>query len=518
MKFFFILPALLLSSVLYAQAPAAFGRLPIGSYAVGFKIISFEDASRYSRPVKNYLGEIDTSSQRRKITLHVWYPANALKQDERMSLADYAVSRLQASVEKPIDIKETAKQVNNLKTQMTNFFGAVDSVAWKNCLATRLLARKNAMAAAGKYPLLVGTLRPFSTSITNEFLASHGFIVIMVCPGNSPSTLRTSSLGYIDDVQDMREAIRLGVQRLNANENVIGTFGFSGSGFAQILFAMGDFHPSAVADLESGIYMDGLWQTLSASDYYNPEKLRIPFLHIFSRDLSKQEKYFDEYNRAKFSHKYRLLLNQPGMHHWDFATEGMMSCTLLGIRGARQANIQSSFEIANIYLLKFFQAELLNNKDAVDFLKQGNQLTNYNDTLWSITQFQALKPAPSVGEFMEIVKKKGIDYAIRELEEHVKEDSSTNMLDGFLLNRLGYDFMDKDQLKEAIAIFRFNIKAHPSEPNFHDSLLEALVADRQKDEAAVVYRKLVEAIDHSQMPVERKEDMKKRANSLIEKL
>ena len=117
------------------------------------------------------------------------------------------------------------------------------------------------------------------------------------------------------------------------NDN-IGTFGFSGSGFSQVLFAMNDYRIKAVADIESGIYMDNLFQNFSASNYYIPSKLRIPFLHIFSRDLSKQEKFIDEFEtKTKFAKRYRLLLNQPALHHWDFAAEGYTASIFLNNRG-----------------------------------------------------------------------------------------------------------------------------------------------------------------------------------------
>jgi len=59
---------------------------------------------------------------------------------------------------------------------------------------------------------------------------------------------------------------------------------------------------------------------------------------------------------------------------------------------------------------------------------------------------------------------------------------------------------------------------HPQEPNWQDSLLEGLVADGRKEEASVVYKTLTENIEKSSLPIDRKEEMKKRANTLMEKL
>ena len=48
-------------------------------------------------------------------------------------------------------------------------------------------------------------------------------------------------------------------------------------------------------------------------------------------------------------------------------------------------------------------------------------------------------------------------------------------------------------------------------------LLEGLVADGKKEEAQQVYYSLLEKIDKSALPTDAKENMKKRANELIQK-
>ena len=129
-----------------------------------------------------------------------------------------------------------------------------------------------------------------------------------------------------------------------------------------------------------------------------------------------------------------------------------------------------------------------------------------------------MKPAPTADEFVSLVTEKGVEEAIRILESRLPEDSSTNLLDGSILNRIGYNYLAGQQKKEAIAVFKLNVKFHPQEPNWQDSLLEGLVADGRKEEARMVYQALNENIEKSSLPADRKEDMKKRANTLIEKL
>ena len=162
----------------------------------------------------------------------------------------------------------------------------------------------------GSFPLLIGVLRQLSTSIINETLASNGYVIAMI-KNESNSSFAESAL---TTVPDMQFVISYSGKTIGINTDNVGTFGFSGSGFTQVYLAMNDYRIKALADIESGIYMNELYQAFSASNYYAPSKLKIPFLHIFSRDLSKQEKFISDFeSKTKFSRRYRLILNQPAL-------------------------------------------------------------------------------------------------------------------------------------------------------------------------------------------------------------
>ena len=52
-----------------------FSDLPVGKYAVGFKIVTMTDSSRVTKPLFNYFGEKETGDRYQKISIHVWYPS-----------------------------------------------------------------------------------------------------------------------------------------------------------------------------------------------------------------------------------------------------------------------------------------------------------------------------------------------------------------------------------------------------------------------------------------------------------
>ena len=71
-----IIPVITIIILLYSITAAAqtnliYQNLPVGKYAVGFKIFTIIDDSRITKPEYNYLGEKNENDRRRKITIHL---------------------------------------------------------------------------------------------------------------------------------------------------------------------------------------------------------------------------------------------------------------------------------------------------------------------------------------------------------------------------------------------------------------------------------------------------------------
>lgn len=451
------------------QSQVFYQQLPMGKFAVGFKIITLTDDTRIEKPEFNYLGEKNEGDRRRKITIHLWYPAQPGTGQKPLQYQDYCYNHLLSSTQEHPETRAKEEQLGNRRRSIENWFGKVKDSEWTNLLNQQMLAVADANPLKQPFPLLVGMLRSLSTSLTNEMLASNGYVVAMVNETGEGSFVT----GAPDNLTDMRFAMTFLSNKGMIDGNSIGAFGFSGSGFAQVLLAMNDYRIKAVADIESGIYMDHLYSNFAASNFYQPTNLRVPFLHIFSRDLSKEEIFFSDFeNKTKFTTRYRLLLNQPALHHWDFATEGYTSVLQLNNRKDSNQNIRRSFEISNKYLLYFFNATLKDDANAKSMLKNKPVFQNTSPGLWDISVLKETKPAPDVLEFEYIIRKKGINEAIAIAEKTLPGDSLSNMNVGFQLNNLGYRFLNEKNYESAIGVFKLNNRLHPEDPNFMDSLAE----------------------------------------------
>ncbi|MEI9909361.1 MAG: hypothetical protein WDO71_06685 [Bacteroidota bacterium] len=264
---------LLFTMVVSGQKNRIYENLPVGKYAVGFRIITITDSSRITKPEYNYLGEKNTGDRYKKITIHLWYPAKANPAKRVLTFGDYCYNHLLKRTTETISDDQKDVQFGGRRRSVEGWFGKTTGDAWKKLLETSMLAAADAEPLKERFPLLVGMLRPLSTSVTNETLASNGYVIAMIQQDNFSSF----ALSTLEAIPDMRFAIAFLGKNANIDNNKTGTFGFSGSGFSQVLFAMNDYRIRAVADIESGIYMDNLFQDFSASNYYTPSKLRAPF-------------------------------------------------------------------------------------------------------------------------------------------------------------------------------------------------------------------------------------------------
>ena len=357
------------------------GTLARGAHDVGFTRLQMADATRPSGPKRAGGGAADVDRSR-KLDVHVWYPARSGSTIAPMTFADAMVAHLAGRP--ATDLARREADVRRFLTQ----FGPVSDDAWTGLTRTRLLARPDAPAAAGPFPLIIGSLRPLSTTVTNEYLASHGYVVAMVHGEDTQDTEPGPGLDV--DYRDMEFAIPELRKRPEVDRAALGALGFSGSGFSQLLLAMRHPDVDAVCDLESAIFDDRMMFPLSRGWGYDTSALRVPFLHTYSVPLSKLENRIGDFEAMRYSTRYRYLVDAPGIHHWDFATEGMAASAVLGVRGQNGPALQQAFETTNRYVLQFFNAYVKHDREAVAFLRRDPQANGAPAGLVSVREHLAI--------------------------------------------------------------------------------------------------------------------------------
>ena len=92
-------------------------------------------------------------------------------------------------------------------------------------------------------------------------------------------------------------------------------------------------------------------------------------------------------------------------------------------------------------------------------------------------------------EFFNLIKTQGVQAAAKYYQDKRKSKSGIILFNENEMNSLGYSFLQKDKVKDAIEIFKLNVIAYPKSWNVYDSLGEAYLKDGQIDLAIRNYEK-----------------------------
>ena len=484
------------------------GDLQPGPYQVGFTILRLTDPSRPLGADRDSSGSpLALAERARPIDVHVWYPA-AASAGPRLAVRDYAVAHLAA------DAASVAERLIGLR-RFLGQFGTVTDDVWEGLLATPLNGVREAPPAAGRFPLVIGQLRPFSTTVTSEYLASHGYVVAMT-RGEGPEPAGAGP-GLEVAVRDMEHAIVALRALPYVDQAALAALGFSGSGFSQILLAMRHPDVDAVCDLESAIFDDRMMWPLSRGWGYDLAAMRVPFLHTYSVPLAKRENRLADFEQMRYSARHHYLVDAPQIHHWDFATEGM-AASVLRLRGDASTRLQRAFETTNRYVLAFFNAYVKDVPQELAFLRRDPAANGAPRGLATIRELPATIPAPTPGEIYTAITSRGVDAAMTEFEAARTRDPEASTFREAEINRLGYRLLRSQKPAEALVVFRRNTALYPASSNALDSLAEALETTGDKAGAVQTTRRALEVLARQELTDQQRADMRTVLEARLQRL
>jgi hypothetical protein len=483
----------------FVAASPLWGALEPGPFRPGYRIVTLEDASRLDGPKRGPFADPGGPGPRR-LAVHVWYPAPRDSAGEALTLGDYAAyNSLDSRPSGPVPEGTCRLAESALRSLVETRYGALSDADWETLRAARAAAAYEAPAASGRFPLLVGMLRPVSTVITAEYLASHGYVVAFV---KSLILFAESSWELDVPLRDMEVA----AQRLRAEPNVdpqrTGTIGFSGSGFSQVLLAMRSAHVDALVDIESALFAKGFHERLAGSAAYRTDALRVPFLHIYGRELAADPRFpedIQDFRDMRYSERLRLVLEAKGLDHWDVATEGMATATVLSVRGDKAPGVRRTFEAANTYTRRFLDAHVKGDADARRWLETPPASNGFE----GVVTVEALpaSPAPAAAADIErLFSARGPKAAVDALENTRAADLKAPVLAEPSLNRIGYRLLGASEPALAVEVLTMAAEMYPTSPNALDSLAEALESAGRPADAVAASKKALALVAASPDP------------------
>jgi tetratricopeptide (TPR) repeat protein len=466
--------------------PPVFGDLKPGPHAVGFRLIRLKDPTRFGRPKRDYFGKPDTSERAILINLHVWYPA-ADASGAPVNFEQYLYHEDFAG------LTEAARRQQRDFARQYLFAGRFSDEVWRRLLDSPMLARRDAREAPGKFPLLLGILRPLSACITTEYLASHGYVVVMVegstLPGGRPSPATSGDAPY----RNLEFGYAHTRSMTNVDQNHTGTLSYSAFGTAQIIYAMRTYEVDAVVSFESAYFMD-LFDYVKGLPGYDVTAMRAPFFHVFRRGQENTASLAD-FEAMRYSTRYRFLADAPQIRHFSFYTEGMAECTVLGLRPEAAPLLRKTFELTNLYALNFLNAYLKGDAAGLAYLGRDPAANGAPERLITVTEKTGIKPAPTEVEFISIIDTAGLERALAVFKEAKQIDPDAALFRESTLNRVGDQLMRKQRYQEAIEIYRLSWEAYPKSSQTVYNLGSAYEGMGDKKMAVEFYERSLQLVD-----------------------
>lgn len=320
-----------------AQSQTLWGGLQPGPHGIGF-------ATELARGYPD-----DTSLVR----LNIWYPAMAATAD--MTAADY----LRLGVIKPMLAEPTEEDMQKEKEMVANLVRRIYDVPWvtqeqvAHALSLPMKAQRNAPRPQGAHPTVIMYSDPYSQSVTAEYLASHGFVVVAPSIYFAPSGQRPDSLLYVRGTR----ALQWLLERVSSMEYVdperVAAVGFGGGIQSPFYLTMLTDGIKALVNLDGGVFDPRSKTTLNVD--YRPDRMRTPMLNVMTFASSQGE---DANEKAALNSAYLhgTLIRNARFRHHDFAIYGRVIHKGILPDNPESRAVDASFVAAHALTVHFLKA------------------------------------------------------------------------------------------------------------------------------------------------------------------
>jgi dienelactone hydrolase len=452
---------------------------PPGPYSVGLHIVKQVDQSRaFNDRVDLITGESPKGPTARPIQSLVWYPAQA--GGASVTYLDYM--RIAAS-EGTINMTDAQvdSTLNENLVDLTKTWGAAQM---REETAHPMWAVQDAKAKPGKFPLVVYAPSFSHSAAENvdmcEFLASHGYVVIAIPSMGAHSRAMTADLEGIEaQALDIEYAIGYAQSLPEVDTAHIAVAGFSYGGISNVFAAAKDSRITALVSLDGAVrYETNLINGgKGAAKYVNPAQMTVPLLYVASQPSSieelakeKVDTSWSALDEMKYADVYKVTM-QP-MMHIDFGSHNLrfVADATPGDYSRQEVSLAHSWMVR--YVGQFLDAYLKNDAAASAFINNPPAKNAVPLHMLTIDVHRAQAIPANRESFATELGKRGFEHASVIYQELHKKNPdfqlSTDDVTGW-----GYQLLQMQKTRKAIAIFALGASIYPENWNTYDSLAEA---------------------------------------------
>ncbi len=461
------------------------GSLQTGEYAVGYRTLFTHDQTRdgWSDDMPGRPHQINT-----------WYPAKA-ETGRKMIFADYLeLLDLQQSFERDTG---TARRARQLYIEATRNLGGDSFGEEQLDLLSQLAvtAFEDADAEPGKFPVLLmayGT-GPSAMSITAEYLASHGFVVVgFVSKGPDGPEFEVSTKGLEAAADDLEFALSQAARLPNTDMTNVCLLANAIHSSVCAVAASRNSRIRALISLEGGLPSRFEQMLLQSTSRYEPHSMQLPMLFIYAPHSSIDPEHTEHLRYSK-----RYYAHFPEMSEFLMLNYGMFNSFVPNIIGEYEGDIQRGFEVANELMLRFLREQTMGQGPAFEeaFLVSAE---NVIDTTFI---WEAAVAPPTMSEMKQLYLDRGF-AALDSTYHYLKSGGNVQPFSLSTYKPLGWwiGWSHDEDFEDRLALYRLAYDSYPKSVLVNYYLAYFLRQRGMDEEARKHYRRVLDLLPGNNDP------------------
>ncbi len=482
-----IVVGMLCSAAVAQSAPVFKLDLPTGPHPVGFRAVQQSDPSRGYKGVYDDVGHRYTGDRGRPMQTMIWYPAEKPR-GSAMTYGDYLVYTASEEGPPPADINKATAYARSLL---------------KPALSDPMQAHKDANAEAKKFPVVIYAPSFGASAFENvdicEYLASFGFVVISSpAHGAHQRGMTADQAGISAQAGDISFLIGYAATLPDTDMSEVAVAGYSWGGISNLFAAARDSRIDALVMLDgSARYFPKL---VKESGDVHPEQMSLSVLFFTGGESTLEEMETrppldgpNVPNEMKYSDV--TLVRMHWMHHGNF------SSFFFRMDGSQPPNAPHPPPFDNAtkdeavegyrwvahYTREFLEANLKNSANATAFLERTPSENGAPRHMFFVEHHASSGVAPSLDNLRGQAGQQGFDH-LSTIYADFKKRSPDFSLPENVVNDWGYNLINENHPKEAVAVMKLNTENYPKSTGAWDALGEADKANRDMRSAIAAWQ------------------------------
>jgi dienelactone hydrolase len=374
---------------------------------------------------------------------------------------------------------------------MLFFYTSNNQGAVQGAMDTYMYAVRDATQKPGPFPLVIyhgpngGGYS--GNAVLCEYLASHGFVVATSHTLGAVAAAATQEQSDIESVVRDREMIWDELRQLPmVDADRVGLVGYAYGGSTAIAHAMRRTDIDALVTVVGAFLLEGGADAVREHAFFVPERLQVPWLQVYAEDeqfpidlsLLDTLRYTDRYDAKMVD----MALQDP-------YTYRLLAAMLAPDSGITFADAARGHHTICALTLAFLNAQLVSDEESAGWAETPPVLTGVE---WASTE--AAPVPPTAVQFQNIIQVYGAARAKEISDQFDLVNPEHPIMPSQTFTNLGYQFLQRRVMPDALIIFEMGVTAYPTEANAWDSFGEACAANNDLETALAHYRKALELL------------------------